>query len=108
MTFTYSFQCGPSSYSEYTDEEFYPEEDFEYEIDWDEVRDAAAEILADDSLTRKMTEGKTKEEIKLMRQVAYATAKNIISYLDLEIDELMEEQLKEYFEDKAREAYYDR
>ena len=108
MRFTYSYQCGPSYYSEQTDEDFYDEEDFEYEVDYDEALDAAAEILVNNYIPRLELKNKPKETQKLAIKAALTVAKNILSDFDIGIEEQMYDELKEYFEDEAADAYRDR
>lgn len=105
MVFTYYVQCSPSYYSEQTDEEFYDEESFEYEVDSDKAEDTAAEIIASEIVSFKKVMDKTPEEIALMRKTAIATAKKIISDFDIDLEEVMGDELKDYFESEAMQAY---
>lgn len=105
MVFTYYVQCGPSYYSEQLDEEFYDEDCFEYEVDHDKVVDAAADIIASDIVSFKKVLDKTPEEIALMRKTSIATAKKMISDFDIDLEDVMGDELKDYFENEAMQAY---
>lgn len=99
--FTYTVQTGPSRYSEETDEEFCDEEDFEYEVDSDEIEKALGEIIVDEELTNVICLDSCQKE-QLAKNVA-----TFISNTDL-IDTLTdyyEDSLKDYFESQAMEAW---
>ena len=96
--FKYSIPVGPSIYSEYTDEEFYDEEDVEYEASDDEIEDALLDIVINDCFTPKDNVERNlimKGLIKLM---------NECDGLIPALEETYEHELKEYFEDKALEV----
>ena len=99
--FTYTVQIGPSRYSEETDEEFCDEEDFEYEVDSDEIEKALGEIIVDEELTNVICLDSCQKK-QLAKNVA-----TFISNTDL-IDTLTdyyEDSLKDYFESQAMEAW---
>lgn len=98
-TFTYSRQCGPSSYSEYTDEEFYDEEDFEYEVSAEEIRDALTELIFDDYFAKV-------PGLKENKNAVAETKKAIRKFIDDndmedDLSDAYEDGLKEYFEEDA-------
>lgn len=98
-TFTYSRQCGPSSYSEYTDEEFYDEEDFEYEVSAEEIRAAMTELIFDDYFAKI-------PGLKINKDAVAETKKAINKFIsdnDFEDDlsDAYEDGLKDYFQEDA-------
>lgn len=110
-TFTYTRQCGPSYYSEQTDEDFCDEEDFEYEVDSDEISDACAELSYDEFfLNELMKIPEIKENKDLQKQIRKAIengVSNFISDLDIEdqAEEYFDESLKDYFEEDAMDSW---
>ena len=94
-TFVYTRQCGPSYYSEQTDEEFCDEESFEYEVSLDEIQEGLAEIIADSYFKDARVEGNYYDIVKAI--------KSFISDNDLEdgLIETYEDELKDHFEDDA-------
>ena len=104
-TFTYSRQCGPSYYSEQTDEEFYDTEDFEYEVDSSSIREALSEIITDDYFS-KIPAVKNNKELKSEIEKAVAS---FIGDNDLEDDlaDAYEDELKEHFEEEAFDSLDD-
>ena len=98
-TFTYSRQCGPSSYSEYTDEEFYDEEDFEYEVSAEEIRDALTELIFDDYFAKVSGIKENKDTVAETKKAI----KNLIWDNDFEDDlsDAYEDELKDYFQEDA-------
>lgn len=112
-TFRYTRQCGPSYYSEETDEDFCDEESFDYEVDSDQVSDACAELTYDDFFSTKLKqipEVKDNKELqKQLRKVIQQGISQFISELDVsdQTEEYFEESLKDYFEEDAMEAWND-
>lgn len=98
-TFTYSRQCGPSSYSEYTDEEFYDEEDFEYEVSAEEIRDALTDLIFDDYFAKVPDLKENKDAIAETKKAI----RNLIWDNDFEDDlsDAYEDELKDYFQEDA-------
>lgn len=98
-TFTYTRQCGPSLYSEYTDEEFCDEEDFDYEVDEQELRDALSDLIFDDCFSN-ITGIK---ENKVMVLSIKKAINSLIFDNDLEddLEDVYEDGLKDYFEADA-------
>ena len=110
-TFTYTRQCSPSYYSESTDEDFYDEEDFEYEVEWDDVRDALSEIMYQEYFLNviKVIPG-IQDDKELKKKICNEIQKsinNMISGCDLEdsLSELCEDELKDYFEQDAMDCW---
>lgn len=96
--FKYSLPVGPSIYSEYTDEEFYDEKDVEYKASDDEVEDALLDIVIDDCFTPRNNVERNlimKGLIKLMNECDGFTDS---------LEETYEDELHEYFENKAWES----
>lgn len=112
-TFVYTRQCGPSYYSEQTDEEFCDEEDFEYEVDSDRVSDACAELTYEDFFSTKLNQvseiKENKELQKKIKQIIQQGISQFISELDVsdQTEEYFEDSLKDYFEEDAMEAWND-
>lgn len=112
-TFTYTRQSRPSYYSEYTDEDFCDEEDFEYEVDSDNLQDAVGELTYDEFFSYGLRQipqiKKNKELQKQIRKVIEHGIKMFISELDMNdaSEEYFDEALKEYFEEDAMEAWRD-
>lgn len=100
MTFTYKFQAGPSYYSEYTDEDFYDIDFYDYEVDYKKVQHALAEIFWEDYFKKN-----TPIQDKL---VIIKSLETLVSDLNLDDSDDYYDQLKDYFEDDASRKYYDR
>lgn len=100
-TFTYTRQCGPSYYSEQTDEDFCDEESFDYEVESDELEEALAEIIVEEELTDTLHLDTHQKQL-LSNNVA-----KFISNADLfdTLTDYYEDSLKEHFESKAMEAW---
>lgn len=98
-TFTYTRQCGPSSYSEYTDEEFYDEEDFEYEVSAEEIRNALTELIFDNYFAKVPGLKKNKDAVAETKKAI----NKFISDNDFEDDlsDAYEDGLKDYFQEDA-------
>lgn len=98
-TFTYSRQCGPSSYSEYTDEEFYDEEDFEYEVSADKVIDALSELIFNDYFSNILSVKENKKTVLRIKNAIDSLIKNC----DMEetLSDIYEDELKDYFQEDA-------
>ena len=92
-TFTYYIQSSPAKYSEQTDEEFFDEEEIEYEVSYDRIREVLVSFVIDDYFTKIAD----KEQLK-------KSFNNFL--LDNDLDEILEqyyeEKLKDYFELEAR------
>jgi len=118
MTFNYTFteQSGPSYYSEYTDEDFYDTEDFEwdYEVDTDQVAEAFVDMFGDKDNTVEqnciavaeevMEEDDKKEllaayEVNTLEEVVEAIKLDIIKY-----NKKMEQQGANYKQKKIDAA----
>lgn len=113
-TFIYTKQCGPSQYSEYRDEEFCDEENFEYEVDWGKVKDACADLTYENFFLRGLMEipeiKENKELQKQIRKVIESGVSKFVSELDIEdpVEEYFDESLKDYFEEDAMESWKNR
>ena len=111
--FTYTRQCGPSYYSGYTDEDFYDEEDFEYEVDGDEIRCALADLMCQEYFLNviKVIPGITEDKElkkKICREIQNSINRMISDY-DLEdsLSDNCEDWLKDYFEQEAMKYWND-
>lgn len=104
-TFTYSRQCGPSSYSEYTDEEFYDEEEFEYEVSAEDIRDALADLIFDDYFAKVPGLKENKDAVAETKKAI----RNLIWDNDFEDDlsDAYEDELKDYFQEDAFDSLDD-
>lgn len=94
-TFTYYIQSGPATYSELTDEEFFDEEEIEYEVSYERIREVLVDFIIDDYFSNI----EKKEQLK----------KSLNKFIsDNDLDEILEvyyeEALKDYFEPEARRA----
>lgn len=98
-TFTYTRQCGPSQYSEELDEEFYDTEDFEYEVDTEELRDALSELIFRDYFQKVPGIKENKDVAKEIKGSIYC----FIWDNDFEDDlsDAYEDDLKDYFQEDA-------
>ena len=94
-TFTYTRQVGPEVYSEQT-ETFCDTEDFEYEVDSDEIEEALEEIIFENYFNDASFD---KEQINKIKKAI----KNLISECDLSdcLEDSFEDELKEHFEEDA-------
>ena len=94
--FTYTRQTGPDIYSEQTDETFCDTEDFEYEVDSDELSEAIEEIAYDKYFRNISVDKEQKNKIK-------KAIKSFISDCDLSdnLEDYFEDELKDYFEEDA-------
>lgn len=110
-TFTYTRQCGPSYYSEQTDEDFCDEEDFDYEVDYEDVWAACAELTYNDFFLKHLmniSEIKENKELqKQMRKIIEHCISMFISELDIQdqAEEYFDESLKDYFEEDAMDSW---
>ena len=110
-TFTYTRQCGPSYYSESTDEDFCDEEDFEYEVDYEDVWAACAELAYNDFFLKHLMNipeiKENKELQKQMRKIIEHCISMFISELDIQdqAEEYFDESLKDYFEEDAMDSW---
>lgn len=98
-TFTYTRQCGPSQYSEELDEEFYDTEDFEYEVDTEEIREALTNLIFDDYFAKLPSLEGNKDAIAETKKAI----RNLIWDNDFEDDlsDAYEDDLKDYFQEDA-------
>ena len=110
-TFTYTRQCSPSYYSEQTDEDFFDEEDFEYEVEWDRIREALSEIMYEEYFLNviKAIPG-IQDDKELKKKICREIQKSInqmISGHDLEdsLSDDCEDWLKDYFEQDAMDCW---
>ena len=94
--FTYSRQTGPDIYSEQTDETFCDTEDFEYEVDYDDLSEAIEEMVYDNYFRNISVDKEQKK--KIMKAI-----KSFISNCDLSdtLEEYFEDELKDHFEEDA-------
>lgn len=112
-TFTYTRQCSSSYYSESTDEDFYDEEDFEYEVEWDRIREALSEIMYEEYFLNIIKAIPGIDENKELKKKLYNEITKSISQMisghDLEdsLSDDCEDWLKDYFEQDAMDCWND-
>lgn len=104
-TFTYTRQCGPSRYSAQTDEEFCDEEDFEFEVSNEDIREALSELIFDNYFCNVPGLKDNKEMVLKIK----AGIKSFIWDNDFEDDlsDSYEDELKEYFAEQAADSWND-
>lgn len=97
MTFSYEIQSSPTYHSEETDEDFYDTETIYYEPNNQDLENAVVDVIFDNYFKKTVIDKQTfKKELK-----------NFISDLDLQnIEDYFEEDLKEYFREKALESAF--
>ena len=97
MTFSYLIQSSPSYYSEETDEDFYETEEITYDADYNEVENAIVDIISKNYF----------KNVVIDKQTFKKQLKDFLSDLDIndQLEEVFEDDLKEYFREKALENY---
>lgn len=90
MKIHYVWESSLNQYSDYTDEEFSETIEYDYKVDFDDLKKALIDIF-----------------FKIYK-ISRNTAENIISDLDLYeiLEDAFEDELKDYFEDKAYEECF--
>ena len=93
MTFNYEFGG---------EDDFFGGDFFEYEVDYDEIKKALVKILCNGSKSLNRTLYNEDGNYQMAMYVVYE-----LDVLDALI-EYYEKKLKDYFEDEARDVFYDR
>lgn len=97
MKFTYNFENYKQCFVDEDGEDYYSTEDYDFEVDIDDIRKTLAKLIYDDYFKNS----KNEEIINMIYKMIYD--------LDLD-DDLIEtyyDSLKDYYEDEAKEEFED-
>lgn len=97
MILTYTRTVGPEQYSSYTDETFADEEDFEYEIDWDQEKRALAKIIFKQYFSANFTKEQQKEITNGLEAFIDDLSQDSID----DLENRFEDDLHDFFEEDA-------